>query len=60
VTEAVALATSFGLLALPFVKAPGRTMRVVITASLALGALVNAARMVWGVYVGNFWFAFFC
>jgi hypothetical protein len=59
-TEAIALATSFGLLALPFLKVPGRSLRVVVMASLALGAFANAARLVWGVYAGDFWFAFVC
>jgi hypothetical protein len=59
-TEAAALATSFGLLALPFVKAPGRTLRAVLMASFAFGVLANAYRMLSGVYMGDFWFPFTC
>jgi hypothetical protein len=59
-TEAVAFATSFGLLALPFVKAPRRTLRAVLMASLASGALATVARMVRGLYLGDFWFPFVC
>lgn len=59
-TEAVALATSFGLLALPFVRFPGRKMRAVLMTSLGLGVLANAVRMLRGVYLGDFWFPFVC
>jgi hypothetical protein len=59
-TETGGLATSFGLLALPFVKAPNRTIRAVLMVSLTLGALANAARMLSGVYLGDFWFPFVC
>lgn len=40
-TEVTALATSFGLLALPFVKTPGRTLRAVLMASFALAVLAT-------------------
>ncbi len=59
-TEAMALATSLGLLALPFVRSPGRTIRAVLMTSLALGVLANTARMLRGVYLGDFWFPFVC
>jgi hypothetical protein len=59
-TEALAVATSLGLLALPFVRFPGRTMQAMLMTSLALGVLANAARMLRGVYLGDFWFPFVC
>jgi hypothetical protein len=59
-TEGMALATSFGLLALPFVTTPHRRMRVVLVASLTLGVLANAYRMLSGVYMGDFWFPSVC
>jgi hypothetical protein len=59
-TEGMALATSFGLLALPFVKTPRRRMRMLLMASLTLGVLANAYRMLSGVYMGDFWFPFVC
>jgi hypothetical protein len=35
-------------------------MRVVLMTSLVLGVLANAARMLRGVYLGDFWFPFVC
>ncbi|MGH6920603.1 MAG: hypothetical protein ACREJ0_23200 [Geminicoccaceae bacterium] len=54
-TEAAALAASLGLLAAPFVKAPGPVARALLMTSLALGALAIVARMVSGLFVGQLW-----
>jgi hypothetical protein len=58
--EALATATNFGLLVLPFLKAAGSCVRVVIVASLALSALANAAWMIRGLFSGAFSFYFTC
>jgi hypothetical protein len=59
-TEAMALATSLGLLGLPFVRSTGGSVRAVLMTSLGLGVLANAARMLRGLYLGDFWFPFVC
>ncbi|MGH6899831.1 MAG: hypothetical protein ACREJ5_25315 [Geminicoccaceae bacterium] len=58
--EALAMTTNFGLLALPFLKAPGRVMRPVVITALALGALANAAWMIRGLFLGALWFPLRC
>jgi hypothetical protein len=56
--EVLAVATSFGPLALPFVKAPGRVLRAAVMTSLALGALANVAWMFRGFFLCAFSFYF--
>jgi hypothetical protein len=48
---ALALFTNFGLMAMPFVRAPGRLLRTLVAVSLGCGALISAAWLLRDLWV---------